>query len=73
MRPKTLRIIAWCIIAFAVLFGSCELAFDIFIAHLGAGTGMLFLIAVLLNIVLGTLLFMWADILEGRNKNGPAV
>lgn len=67
IRPKVLRIIASCIVAITMLF----VGYDVFIAQAGPGIGLLFLIIGLSNLVLATLLFVWASILGDQIMMKP--
>jgi uncharacterized membrane protein len=66
MKPKRLRMIAWCIVSFAILLAACAVCFESLIAPVESGVNLLVLIIVLSNVMQATLLFMWADILSGR-------
>jgi hypothetical protein len=67
MRPKALRIIASCIIGFAMIAASGAVLFDAAVVGMGSEVNLLLLVIVLLNLVQATLLFIWADIREGKN------
>jgi hypothetical protein len=66
MKPKPLRMIGWCIVAFAALLAGCAICFESFIAPVESGVNLLVLIIVLSNLIQATLLFMWADIVSSR-------
>jgi hypothetical protein len=63
ITPKGLRIGAWCFIAVAVLFATCAIFCDNFVAPLGSEINLIVLAIVLLNLIQATLLFIWAQVL----------
>jgi hypothetical protein len=70
MRPKPLRIVASCILGFAMIAASGAVYVERVVTDMGSEVNLLFLVIVLLNLVQATLLFIWADVLEGRNYEG---